>query len=164
MPDAGGLQSASQELVDGALPDANSSAAYAFVRLGALLQDQSLQAIGRRIIDAVSGRIAENPATLSYALRAVEWTLLPVQEVVISGPRDSLATRDLIRETRLRFLPRTLVVLHEDGESGSEIRKLVPFVETQRPVDGKPAAYVCEDYTCELPVTTPDELAKLLVP
>lgn len=153
-----------QELIDGALPDANSSGAYAFVRLGWLLQEKALLATGRQIIDGMSGRIAENPAIVSYALRAVEWVLLPVQEVVIAGPRDSLSTQSLIRETKLRFLPRTLVVLHEVGEQGSEIRELVPFVEAQRPVDGKPAAYVCEDYTCELPVTNPEELAKLLLP
>ena len=29
-------------------------------------------------------------------------------------------------------------------------------------VDGKTAAYVCEDYACQLPVTTVEELAGLL--
>jgi uncharacterized protein len=31
-------------------------------------------------------------------------------------------------------------------------------------VDGKPAAYVCENFTCKAPVTNTKELAKLLEP
>ena len=30
------------------------------------------------------------------------------------------------------------------------------------PIDGKPAAYVCENFTCKAPVTDPRELAALL--
>lgn len=29
-------------------------------------------------------------------------------------------------------------------------------------VDGKPTAYVCQNYTCQLPVTTPEKLAAQL--
>jgi uncharacterized protein YyaL (SSP411 family) len=29
-------------------------------------------------------------------------------------------------------------------------------------VDGKPAAYVCENFTCKAPVTDPKQLTKLL--
>jgi hypothetical protein len=31
-------------------------------------------------------------------------------------------------------------------------------------VDGKPAAYVCENFTCKAPVTDPKQLAELLSP
>jgi uncharacterized protein len=31
-----------------------------------------------------------------------------------------------------------------------------------KPVDGKPAAYVCENFTCQLPVTSAAELTALL--
>ena len=29
-------------------------------------------------------------------------------------------------------------------------------------IDGRPTAYVCENYSCQLPVTTPEELASQL--
>jgi uncharacterized protein YyaL (SSP411 family) len=30
------------------------------------------------------------------------------------------------------------------------------------PIEGKPAAYVCENFTCKAPVTDPKQLAELL--
>ena len=38
----------------------------------------------------------------------------------------------------------------------------LPLLAGKTTVDGKPAAYVCENYACQRPVTTPEELATLL--
>ena len=62
---------------------------------------------------------------------------------------------------RATFLPRT-VVLHRPPGDAPEIAALVPFVAAQTPVDGKPAAYVCRDYTCQQPVTSAAELSEQL--
>ena len=37
-----------------------------------------------------------------------------------------------------------------------------PLLEDRDLIDGKPTAYVCENYACQLPVTEPAALARQL--
>jgi uncharacterized protein YyaL (SSP411 family) len=38
----------------------------------------------------------------------------------------------------------------------------MPWIAEMAEVDGKPAAYVCQDHTCDRPVTEPEALAAAL--
>jgi uncharacterized protein YyaL (SSP411 family) len=43
-------------------------------------------------------------------------------------------------------------------EQQAALAPVAPFLATMRPVNGAAAAYVCRDFTCRAPVTTPEEL------
>jgi hypothetical protein len=55
------------------------------------------------------------------------------------------------------------VLLVPSGPSGAAIRRLAPFAESYVPVKGKAAAYVCQNFSCQLPTTDPEKLGRLLV-
>lgn len=151
-----------RSVYDGAIPSGNSAAALLLARLGRTLQDDKLLNVARRTLDGMSPQIAGHTPGFNYALAALEHFVLPGPEIVIAGDMADSATRALIAQTRKHFLPRAILIHHEPGPDGQAIRKLVPFVVNQQPVQGQSAAYVCEHYTCKAPVTTPEALGELL--
>jgi uncharacterized protein YyaL (SSP411 family) len=87
-------------------------------------------------------------------LQALAFYSAPVREVALVG--DDL--RPLERAVRRTYRPRTVLA----GASGAEAADGVPLLEGRTPVDGRAAAYVCEHFACQRPVTEPAELEALL--
>jgi uncharacterized protein YyaL (SSP411 family) len=65
-------------------------------------------------------------------------------QIVFAGERSSAPFQALTRAAHARFLPNYVLL------RGKET------------VNGQPAAYVCRNFTCQLPVTTVDALNDLL--
>ncbi len=83
--------------------------------------------------------------------------------MVIAGKPDAPETRDLVGETRRHYLPNTLVLLADGGEGQKYLAGKLEEMKAMQPIDGRAAAYVCENFTCKAPVTSVEELRKLLV-
>ena len=77
---------------------------------------------------------------------------------MIAGDLSSPATRHMLRHIASRFLPRLSLIHHPPGPDGAAIESLVPFVAAQRPLEGRPTAYVCQGTVCQRPTTDPDQM------
>ncbi|HYO92555.1 MAG TPA: hypothetical protein VEQ40_13000, partial [Pyrinomonadaceae bacterium] len=75
---------------------------------------------------------------------------------------DSTDTQALLREIWNRYLPNKVVALSR--EKDERAAELVPLLRERTSLEGRATAYVCEHYTCQRPVNTPEELAAQLVP
>ena len=82
------------------------------------------------------------------------------KEVVIIGPRNDPATEALLSTVYGGFHPNKVLVGAQDPVADGE--HMLPLLEDRGMIDGKPTAYVCQNYACQLPVTTPEELAAQL--
>ncbi len=50
-----------------------------------------------------------------------------------------------------------------DGERGQkQLSQWLPFIQGMTRQQGRATAYICENYTCNLPTTDPAEVARLL--
>ena len=151
-----------KEVYDGAIPSGNSMAADNFVRLALLTGDNDHLQKADHIFTAFAGEAGRLPSAHCQLMSALQRGLGPSLEVVIAGDRDAVDTTALIATVREMYLPNAAILLVPPGQPGAAIRKLAPFAEGYLPVKGAAAAYVCQDFTCQLPTTDPKKLAELL--
>jgi uncharacterized protein YyaL (SSP411 family) len=149
-----------KDVGDHPIPSGNSSAAYGLLRLAALTGegDYEERAVGTMRLFAPAS--AQHPDAFGHLLQAIDFHLSPVREVALVAPSngaDGSARLDELAGV-VRSAHRPHVVL-AGGPEGSERPELL----RERPaVEGKPAAYVCQHFTCQAPVTEPTELAAQL--
>jgi len=156
--DAEELIARPRDFFDNATPSANSLAADALLRLGALTADEKLEAAGVGAMAAVGRLMGDHPTAFSELLGALGRHLGPPLEVAVVGDPDDPATAALAAEVHRRFLPTAVSVVAAPG-AGAEHTALL----ADRPLrDGRPTAYVCQRFACQSPVTDPAELAAQL--
>ena len=81
---------------------------------------------------------------------------------MIAGKKDAPETKVLLREVHRHFLPNTIVILADANEGQKYLGEKNQAIRVMSLVEGKPAAYVCENFTCKAPVTDVKALSNLL--
>jgi uncharacterized protein len=139
-----------KDLEDHPIPAGNSSAAYGLLRLAALTGEHEYERRAESVLRLLWELAPKHPQAFAHLLQALDFHLARVQEVALVGDDDGT----LARTVRARFRPHLVLAGGEpDG---------VPLLEGRERVDGRAAAYVCENFACKLPVTEPAELEEQL--
>lgn len=146
---------------DGAEPSSNSVSLNNLVRLSVLLQRDDLREYAVKLASAYGQRMIMVPLALPEMVCGLMRLQAGPQEVVIAGPRDDPGTKELLSCLRQHFLPFVTIIL-ADQDPNNPLRKRLKNFDSYTCVDGKPAAYVCQDFKCSKPVTTAAELEALL--
>ena len=147
---------------DSAEPAASSVAALNLLRLAQIRNDSRLYSRAEKTIDAFSPQIAHFPSAMPQMLVALDLTLGEPRQIVIAGDRDSAETHALVAEVHRHFLPHRILLLADGNEGQRYLEEKLEAMRGMKPVDGKPAAYVCENFACKAPVTNSKALGELL--
>ncbi len=139
-----------KELEDSPIPSGSSSAAFGLLRLALLSGEGKYERHALGVLRLMFPLAVRHPHAFGHLLRAADFYLAPVREVAIVGPD----AEPLVRVVRDAYRPHLVLA----GGAGDG----VPLLEGREPVDGRAAAYVCEHFICQAPVTTAEELAAAL--
>ena len=139
-----------KDLEDNPIPAGNSSAAYGLLRLAALTGEHEYEHRAVGVFRLLHRVAVQHPHAFAHLLQAMDFHFARVKEVALVGGD----TGPLARVVRNRFRPH-LVLAGGPAEG-------VPLLADREPVDGRAAAYVCENFACRRPVTEPAELEALL--
>jgi hypothetical protein len=147
---------------DGAEPAASSVAALNLLRLSQFRDDKQMAERARKTIDAFTATFSLFVSAMPQMLVALDYSLSKPRQIVIAGKKDAPETKALLREVHRHFLPKTILVLADGGDGQKYLGEKNEAIRAMSLVEGKPAAYVCENFTCKAPVTDSKQLAELL--
>ena len=143
-----------KELEDHPIPSGGSSAALGLLRLAALTGEREYERRATGVLRLLHQVAPRHPQAFGHLLQALDFYTSSVREVALVG-KD---LGPLERVVRAEFRPHLVLAGARDAAPADG----VPLLAGRAPVDGRAAAYVCENFACQRPVTEPDELAALL--
>jgi uncharacterized protein YyaL (SSP411 family) len=163
-----------KDIDDHPIPSGNSSAAYGLLRLAALTGEHEYERHAVSVFRLLHGAATRHPHGLAHLLRAMDFHFAAVKEVALVAPAsagaqatdgaaDAVAAQGtadaiapLAAAVRSGFRPYLVLAGGPEGTDRPELMR------ERSAVQGKSAAYVCENFACRRPVTEPEELAAAL--
>ena len=153
-----------KEDYDGAEPAASSVSVLNLMTLAHLFSDDSPHG-SRASVDskieqtlaAFASRAGQMGRSVPMMLAALSTYHAGMPQVVIVGNQDGEDTRALQHVLHVTYLPSSIVIpvfpQHRDS-----IARLLPWIGSMRAIDGRATAYVCRDFACQSPATSPAQL------
>ncbi|MDP8989432.1 MAG: thioredoxin domain-containing protein [Acidobacteriota bacterium] len=135
---------------DGAEPSGNSGMAMLLLRLARMTDRADFRAAAEHTLRAFASRMEEAGTGVPQMLVAHSFALGRPREIVLAGSRDDPAMIEMLAAIRRRFLP------------GAVILRVEQSARPMPALNGVPTAYVCENFACNLPVTSAIALDELL--
>jgi hypothetical protein len=148
-----------REITDNATPAGNSVAMDVLLRLAVLTGNEEYRAVAEKVIGKSTAMMARHPQAFGRLLSAADFLVGPARELVIVGDPASEEVRALLRVARAEFRPNLVIAA---AAPGSPLSEMLPLFEGRAMLENRPTAYVCENYACRQPVTTPAALAEQL--
>ncbi len=150
-----------KEIYDGAMPSGNSVFAMNLIKLARLTGQYQFEEYAQKMFKVFSSSVSQVPSGHTFLLCSHMFFKHPTKELVISGVNEQLDSESMIDVVREGFNPFALTLYYTDIYP--ELLRIVPIIQDYKPIDGKTAVYICENFTCQTPVTDPDVLRQSLL-
>ncbi len=168
--DAPGIIARLKEDYDGAEPAPASVAVSNLLRLDAMIgapdtpgaPESGHRRRARQCAEALRARWEQVPLALPQLLAALESAREPPRTAVLAGDPTADDFRELAAVLHERARPRLALLAADGGEGQRWLALRRPEFADMKPIGGRAAAYVCENFACRPPVTTTAELRALL--
>ncbi|WP_427889392.1 thioredoxin domain-containing protein [Kribbella sp. GL6] len=146
-----------QDATDNATPSGVSLTAEALTTLASLTGSDQYETAAHQALTASSTIATQAPRFAARALAVAETITTGPLEIAIVTNTPAGSGGELVR-VAFGNAPWGTAIVAGAPELG------VPLMEGRSLLDGRPTAYVCQKFTCKLPVTLPEDLRHLLRP
>lgn len=150
---------------DQAIPSGTAVATRDLLRLYHYTGQEVYLQRAERVLRIFRRHMEQQPFGFGSLLTALDWYLRKPQEIVLIGTPGAPDTRALLQAIHHQYLPNK-TLLQIDPQHLATALEAFPLLRDmlagKTQVDGKATVYVCHNFTCSLPVTTPEALTALL--
>ncbi|MCJ7579545.1 MAG: thioredoxin domain-containing protein [Candidatus Aminicenantes bacterium] len=146
---------------DSALPSPTAVATEMLLRLSRLLDKDDYYLKSKQTLQANTTQMKSFPQVYLSLILAADLFLTPLKEIVIVGKRNSKDTQKLLQAIHSMYSPHHVVAfLDPTADHKQDLIKKIRLLAGRTLIEGKAAGYVCENFTCQLPVTSADDLVE----
>lgn len=145
-----------RDTFDNAVPGATSAALAALQRVGHLTMKDTYTQITVEAATKLASTAAHHAASFGYFLQVLCRIIQPTGEIVVTGEEDE---RESFRNVwASAYRPYSILIMGNSFKNS-----LYPSLKNKDTIDQKPAAYVCENFTCRKPAVSVASFSELLV-
>jgi len=149
-----------RNIFDNAVPSGTSVAIDWLLRLTVLTADAADEEVALAALRPMADVMQRYPSGFGRYLSALDFHLGPVVEVALLWRPGEEAVASPLREAVFRrYQPNRVAAGAAEGAPGAAD---LPLLAGRGTVGGRPTAYVCRHYVCQLPVTEAEALARQL--
>jgi uncharacterized protein YyaL (SSP411 family) len=149
-----------KEIGDHPIPSGNSAAALGLLRLAALTGEREYEQRAVGVLRLFAPAARRHPDAFAHLLMALDFHLSPGHELALVAPAEAVdpaaGLAELTRVAHGDYRPRLVIAGGPEGIDRPEL-----MLERQT-VEGRATAYLCENFSCRLPITDPDDLRRQL--
>ncbi|MEM8488695.1 MAG: thioredoxin domain-containing protein [Bacteroidota bacterium] len=150
-----------KEAYDGAMPSGNSIALSNLLHLGRITGNTAYEEKAAALLQYFGAPINRHPSGFTALLAGIDFGEGPAYEIVVVGEKEDPATVKLLEAIQQQYIPNKVLLLKAE-EHAEALGQLAPYTAAMQALNGVPTVYVCENYHCNQPVTSVDELLALL--
>jgi uncharacterized protein YyaL (SSP411 family) len=143
---------------DGSTPSGTSVGCNNLLRLAALSGNDEYRKKAEQVLSLYSTHIGKAPDQFANLVCAMDSYLSRSVEIALVMLPDAPGWTNLLWKIHSVFLPSKVMLMKLDSLEGPES----PLLESRSLIDGKPAVYVCQNFSCEKPITDIDTLSKTM--
>ncbi len=141
-----------KDVQDNAVPSGNAMATMVLLQLGAFTGDARDADAAERALRGIQRALSAAPLGFAQWLCALDFALGQPKEIAIIGA--GTGAESLIDVVQREYRPNQVIaVARHAGESP------IPLLQGRAQINGRATAYVCRNFSCQMPVNDPDALA-----
>ena len=151
-----------KDLYDNAVPSGSSVACELVLRLSAFTGDPTDAAVARDFLARLANPMTTHPGAFGHLLCALDFAVAKPVQVAIIGTDDDPGATSLIREVHRVYCPNRIIGIARGDMDVVIASEIVPLLAERIAIADRPTAYVCEQFSCQLPTNDPSVLASQL--